>query len=300
MKNLIATFLFYLIVSFSFAQGETISTNIFQDNGRLGIGLSTPGYLLDINADVGAFEEHPRQFIHLHNTSNSSSSNVAIGLRSGTDYNESYGSFGVCALSYVGNPSLSGLTYMYSPSNGIALRAVGDEGLIKFNTGGNGDEYERMRIDNVGNVGIGTINPKAKLQVANGDIFISEISKGIIMKSPDGNCWRGVLDNNGNLTFTAIECPDQGSVGLTNSSTVENKIEVYPNPAQSKIMVELSEQRGVSEYKIYTVSGYLVDNGFISENLCNINIKDLAPGSYVISIYSVDGTQFAKKMFVKQ
>ena len=64
-----------------------------------------------------------------------------------------------------------------------------------------------LEIDEKGYVGLGTENPKAKLEITDGDIYISDIDKGIIMKSPDGNCWRGVLDNSGNLNFSATTCP---------------------------------------------------------------------------------------------
>jgi len=37
-----------------------------------------------------------------------------------------------------------------------------------------------------GNIGIGTTNPISKLQISDRDIYISDINKGIIMKSPDG------------------------------------------------------------------------------------------------------------------
>ncbi|MCO5266774.1 MAG: hypothetical protein M9948_12990 [Lentimicrobium sp.] len=62
---------------------------------------------------------------------------------------------------------------------------------LTFNT----NSAARMVIAATGNVGIGTIEPSAKLQVANGDIFIEDIDRGIIMKSPDGHCWRGILNN---------------------------------------------------------------------------------------------------------
>jgi hypothetical protein len=53
-----------------------------------------------------------------------------------------------------------------------------------------------------GDVGIDTPNPKAKLHVDNGDIFISQPGRGIILKSPDGNrCSILTLDNNGNLNL---------------------------------------------------------------------------------------------------
>ncbi len=60
---------------------------------------------------------------------------------------------------------------------------------------------------NTGNVGINTANPKSKLQVTNGDVYIETASRGVIMKSPDGNCWRMTVTNSGQPQFTQIACP---------------------------------------------------------------------------------------------
>lgn len=49
--------------------------------------------------------------------------------------------------------------------------------------------------------------PKSKLHVFNGDINIEQIGSGIILKSPNGSCWRITIDNTGNLVRTAITCP---------------------------------------------------------------------------------------------
>lgn len=55
----------------------------------------------------------------------------------------------------------------------------------------------------------GTFIPQIKstLHVFSGDINIEQIGSGIILKSPNGACWRITIDNSGNLVRTAIACP---------------------------------------------------------------------------------------------
>lgn len=48
---------------------------------------------------------------------------------------------------------------------------------------------------------------KSRLHVFNGDVNIDQIGSGIIMKSPDGQCWRITVNNTGALVSTAIACP---------------------------------------------------------------------------------------------
>jgi hypothetical protein len=61
-------------------------------------------------------------------------------------------------------------------------------------------------------MGVGSYNgiasmPKSRLHVFNGDVNIDQIGSGIIMKSPNGQCWRITIDNAGNFVRTAITCP---------------------------------------------------------------------------------------------
>ncbi len=57
-------------------------------------------------------------------------------------------------------------------------------------------------------VGIGTTLPKARLDVATGDILIGAPGAGIILKSPNGAlCRKLTVDNAGALVTTAIACP---------------------------------------------------------------------------------------------
>ncbi len=58
-----------------------------------------------------------------------------------------------------------------------------------------------------GFVGIGTTAPTTKLQITGGDIYIDDSTRGVILKSPNGLCARGTIDNTNTLLFTAITCP---------------------------------------------------------------------------------------------
>lgn len=49
--------------------------------------------------------------------------------------------------------------------------------------------------------------PKSTVHVFSGDVNIEQIGSGIIIKSPNGQCWRVTVDNTGALVTTAIACP---------------------------------------------------------------------------------------------
>lgn len=58
-----------------------------------------------------------------------------------------------------------------------------------------------------GKFGFGTLNPTSTVTVGGGDINILDIGAGVVIKSPNGNCWRVTVDNSGALISTAIACP---------------------------------------------------------------------------------------------
>jgi hypothetical protein len=58
-----------------------------------------------------------------------------------------------------------------------------------------------------GSLGIG-VSPVASAGLkTDSDIAISDSSKGLILKSPGGTCYRLTVDNGGNTTSTAVSCP---------------------------------------------------------------------------------------------
>jgi hypothetical protein len=56
-------------------------------------------------------------------------------------------------------------------------------------------------------MGIGTTAPAERLQIADGDVYLSDVEAGVIMKSPDGQCWRMTVSNAGAPVFTSVACP---------------------------------------------------------------------------------------------
>lgn len=51
------------------------------------------------------------------------------------------------------------------------------------------------------------IVPRSAVHVNNGDVYLDNATKGIILTSPNGQCWRVTVDNTGNLIRTSITCP---------------------------------------------------------------------------------------------
>lgn len=78
-----------------------------------------------------------------------------------------------------------------------------DANPLLIKTGG----IERVRVDAAGNVGIGSTTPGTALEVGGGDIYVNNSANGVILKAPNGGCWRISVDNLGALTTTATTCP---------------------------------------------------------------------------------------------
>jgi hypothetical protein len=186
---------------------STNSNNTYYNEGFVGIGTENPDRSLDINIDSdGTISQ--RSGLIMKNLNNSSSSIMDAVIKSGTGSNEAGGGIGTSALSYSSVSDFAGYTYVYNVNSGVALKARSASGKLRFYTGGDDPINERMTISSTGNVGVDNADPKSKLQISEGDVYIDQIGSGVIMKSPDGNCWRMTVDNSGNPIFSTISCPN--------------------------------------------------------------------------------------------
>jgi hypothetical protein len=176
-------------------------------NGFLGIGTDNPQQKLTIagNDNVGSDID----YLALNNTSLGNRSGVLMALSAGDNLSQT--TIGHHSETYnLEQDKYTDFGQLHSTGAGLILRVSGDNGIIKFLAGedANLSSIERMRLTTDGNLGVGTNSPASRIQVTDGDVFIENINKGVIMKSPNGNCWRMTINNDGSVNTTAITCPN--------------------------------------------------------------------------------------------
>ena len=170
-------------------------------------------------------------------------------------------------------------------------------GKLYFKTGGN---YVFNSPE--ANVGISTDNPQAKLQIKDGDIFIEDIDRGIIMKSPDGNCWRGTLNNSGSLQFVQVNCDDLTTGENENPDPPVGgpKTKIYPNPAGDKVFVSINPKLTGATLEISGLAGKIVYSEKLNNAESYIDLSGNQPGMYLFRIVDGNGKVVESVKVVKQ
>lgn len=78
-------------------------------------------------------------------------------------------------------------------------------------------------------------------------------------------------------------CTSIMTLGLSNNNK-ENKILVYPNPANDHISVKVNSSLSGNRFTIADLSGRIVKRGELSSEISSIDISELVTGLYVINI----------------
>ncbi len=159
---------------------------IYYEQGYVGIGLSSPRRGLHLRGDNGVIQvdrNRPSpaiQFGRYQDFSPFTFENYELGFGMGVDSREN---------------DAGGFLYIAEDVNKDFAAGLGDGGI-------------HLVIQKGGNMGLGTLNPKSKLQITDGDVYIENVNRGVIMKSPNGQCWRYTPNNNGQLVGTLVSCPN--------------------------------------------------------------------------------------------
>jgi hypothetical protein len=92
--------------------------------------------------------------------------------------------------------------------SGLVFRADQDNSNMRFLLGGFPiQQHQKMIITSTGNLGVGAYSPDARVQVKGGDVYLEDIGTGVIMKSPNGSCWRLTVTDAGAPNFESVDCP---------------------------------------------------------------------------------------------
>lgn len=354
MKKSILLSLLTGLFAFSFSQVDTISTNIYQKDGKLGIGTINPDikiHIIDSNNQIllGYQPAYDGPYINIHGSlPGELGPMIGIGVARKVYYKFEdtltmknwgyiYGdnlNTGIAILPdlqfaskgiYINRNGRMGINTKHPNSeldvNGgikIGFSEANVPGIMRFtgsyfegfngiswvSFGGTSDSQWQQKDSSIfyaqGNVGIGTEQPYAKLEITDGDIFISDIEYGIIMKSPDGGCWRGTLDNTGSLNFVSIACPDTSQeLGKSESLIPEQLVSIYPNPAMDKVFIEIKNNYERVEYSIFNISGRLIQTGKFRNHTKTIDISSLESGMYLFEFKDPNNNKIAVQKIIK-
>ncbi len=121
------------------------------------------------------------------------------------------------------------------------------------------------------------------------------------MKSPDGQCWKGVMSNKGNLVFSAVDCPD--NVPVNSKTNVKNNVEtvVFPNPAGDVLNVSLSDvYNGVIHYTVQDINGRICLSSVAGPGNFLIKLNQLNPGPYILTVRDRYGEIVISEKIVKK
>ena len=222
--------------------GSTGTGLVVMADGKVGIGTTAPSDVLTVN---GAIKSN--SWI----AANGASINSTNGLYYSAIAKGNYG---------FGTATATG-AYPLSLSSGSATTYT--DGYINLFTAG----LERLRIDNAGNVGIGTTGPGAKLDVVTGDAI------GLIIKETNNNQAANLFEVRRNTSDLITRLYESGDAGLMEIG--------YSGFNNGKVLINGGESGGGASMGLFNASNIktvnLLSNGVSYFNSGNVGIGTTGP-----------------------
>jgi len=180
-----------------------------------------------------------------------------------------------------------GIGNVTDPQAKLHIRA--DEGedaslLLEASAGGQAklmlSESHEMTYETDENLHFRTAQSKAFV-FHQGDIFIEDIQSGIIMRSPNGQCWRGRVNDQGLLAFEQTECPT-AATALPEHGRENHLMRVFPNPASKQLEVVAESLNGSYTLRLISATGQLMLEKQSGKTHTQLNIQNLSSGTYLL------------------
>lgn len=93
-----------------------------------------------------------------------------------------------------------------------------------------------------------------------------------------------------NFIISAVD-----NVPLSTQDFISDKFNLYPNPSNNIINITNSENIGVEEIKLYDINGKLIETKtYDMESTIQLDVSAFAAGTYLLHIYTTDGTAVKK------
>ena len=92
--------------------------------------------------------------------------------------------------------------------------------------------------------------------------------------------------NGGNSDFFIAKYATQACQPLSNESFDKATIQVFPNPVQEQMQVNIKEN---TSYQLFTITGILVKQGNLTVTDNSLNVSDLSSGCYVLKLQTENG-----------
>jgi len=302
MKKLFSTLILTCFFITGYSQVDTISQNMYQLNGRIGIGgVNYGGYF---NPSLMLFNGWLQV---------SSSNDHDAGMVVSHEHKYGYGFARTLHMVFEGvngDPFTEFRIRHNSDEYTVTSWAIGAENLnddkliisndVNTLTGASPSIGNKVvAIRTTGEFGIGTTDPSSRLEIANGDIYISDVDRGLIMRSPDGQCWRGTLDNEGGLRFTPIDCPDL--ITTVQPLKTSDEILIYPNPTDGKITIGVKNNNLKDlSIDIFDLEGKMLNSSKIESNFETLDISQYNSGTYILTVNDKNGAVLSSNKIIKK
>ena len=200
----------------SISDGNTVELpvspwNIIEDDiyfqRNVGIGLvAQPEFPLDIRKTT--YGDQEMDLVRIRNSDEAPNAYTGVALEAFGNLEErTYNRSELILTSdeYITMPSFRGMTAIRAGGSGFSVIADSTAGSIRFYTTEDQDMVsERVRITPEGNIGVGTTRPETRVHVKDGDIFVEDAGRGIILTSPGGTNFRITVDDGGIIHSTEV------------------------------------------------------------------------------------------------